>query len=327
MPLNSPTIAVVVVTHNRKALLIRCLESLLTQSWVPDCIYIVDNASTDGTQELLAESEMRHDPRVAYLRLERNEGGAGGFHLGLREAVLDGYDYVWLMDDDCFPETDALAYLVEPLRESTGEIGFVCSHVVWTDGTPHRMNLPRLKLVTGRKVFSERIDEGLLTVPSCSFVSVLISSDAVEACGLPIRQMFIWGDDVEYTTRLTDAGFTGYYAWRSVVVHATVTNVNDDLLSARASQFFKFRFGIRNNLFNVRKRSGFWAFLGQLTKRLVVENIRLLRCRESRRWFAVWTNSCAAISSLTFRPEIEFICDRDRKFPRADGLNLPENGQ
>src|SRR5690606_27933775 len=91
-------------------------------------IYIIDNASTDGTPELLHRMGYTPSPqggtltletpgnqekvKIIHIRLPENTGGAGGFHEGVKRAYNDGYDWIWLMDDDAEPLEDALEKLL-----------------------------------------------------------------------------------------------------------------------------------------------------------------------------------------------------------------------
>ena len=77
------TVAVVVVTYNRAELLTGCLDGLAASQHRPDAVYVVDNASTDRTAEVLAERQGRGDLPLHVITSEHNLGGAGGFHLGL----------------------------------------------------------------------------------------------------------------------------------------------------------------------------------------------------------------------------------------------------
>ena len=107
-------LAVVVVTYNRKDLLVRCLRGVYSQTLPPKTVYIVDNASTDGTYENLQENNLLSHPviNVKYLHLEQNCGGAGGFYNGLKAAHEEGgYDGYVLMDDDGLPDKDELKYI------------------------------------------------------------------------------------------------------------------------------------------------------------------------------------------------------------------------
>ena len=105
------TVAVVVVTYNRADLLGRMLDGLAAQTHRPDAVYIVDNASTDHTREVLGRWHGGDLP-LEVTHNDDNLGGAGGFHLGLRRAYADGFDRIWLMDDDVVPAPDCLAVLM-----------------------------------------------------------------------------------------------------------------------------------------------------------------------------------------------------------------------
>ncbi|HNS25876.1 MAG TPA: glycosyltransferase, partial [Methanobacteriaceae archaeon] len=117
------TVCAVVVTYNRRELLIECLDALRNQTRPVDAVYLVDNASTDDTPELLLEKGYldlvpetgeeawertlkRDDLVVHYLRLSHNQGGSGGFHQGVKRAYQQGYQWLWLMDDDARPQED-----------------------------------------------------------------------------------------------------------------------------------------------------------------------------------------------------------------------------
>ena len=101
--------AAVIVTYNRKAMLQRCLRALCTQTaGVPE-LWVIDNASTDGTAELVAQLNL---PTMHYYNTGKNLGGAGGFACGIQQAACSGAEYLWIMDDDCLPEPDALQQLL-----------------------------------------------------------------------------------------------------------------------------------------------------------------------------------------------------------------------
>jgi rhamnopyranosyl-N-acetylglucosaminyl-diphospho-decaprenol beta-1,3/1,4-galactofuranosyltransferase len=99
-----PRIVAVVVTFNRLALVRRLLERLASVPPI-DEVVVVDNASTDGTAELLAGEYSD----LEVLRLETNTGGAGGFAAGIERALTLEPDLVWLLDDDTVPTDDGAA--------------------------------------------------------------------------------------------------------------------------------------------------------------------------------------------------------------------------
>ena len=102
-------IATIVVTYNRKELLLECLEHLFDQSYGSDII-VVDNNSDDGTEEALRE--LIEKKKIQYINTGANLGGAGGFQYGIKYATESGYDYLWIMDDDSMPTSNALEELL-----------------------------------------------------------------------------------------------------------------------------------------------------------------------------------------------------------------------
>src|SRR5258708_37508271 len=75
--------AAVLVTYNRKELLVEALTALRAQTRPADTVIVVDNASTDGTADLVRE----RFAEVELLERTRNLGGAGGFAAGIGRAL------------------------------------------------------------------------------------------------------------------------------------------------------------------------------------------------------------------------------------------------
>ena len=101
--------AALIVTYNRKNLLKECIEAL-TCSETPCDIFVIDNASTDGTQE--AMQDFVDQGVIAYHNTGANLGGAGGFNFALKTALKRDYEYFWIMDDDCIVQPDSLTQLM-----------------------------------------------------------------------------------------------------------------------------------------------------------------------------------------------------------------------
>ena len=117
-------IAAVIVTYNRKKMLLDCLEAIRNQTFKPATVYIVDNASTDGTEDFLRQNgfidtgciKVVGGIGIEYIKLKQNTGGAGGFYTGMKTANESGrFDGLWVMDDDGVPDKDCLKYLVEDM--------------------------------------------------------------------------------------------------------------------------------------------------------------------------------------------------------------------
>ena len=103
-------VAAVIVTYNRKELLKECIEALLKQNYKKCDVLVIDNASTDGTKSYI--EELLKNKRVIYKNTGANLGGAGGFNYGMKEAYNLGYEYIWVMDDDCIVHNDSLEELL-----------------------------------------------------------------------------------------------------------------------------------------------------------------------------------------------------------------------
>ena len=241
--MSSPaSVTAVVVTYNRKDLLREALAALFAQERPVDRILVVDNASTDGTAEMIRGE---YADRVDLLAMPDNQGGAGGFHEGMKQAYADGADWVWLMDDDTLPRPDALAKLLEAPARTDREPLLLYSKAVWTDGSLHPMNYPGFERHRA-ELMVKAAERGLMPLRTATFVSLLVSRKAIDRYGLPLKRFFIWSDDIEYTARvmLRDAG---YFVPESVVVHKTKTPYT--AISTSGDRFY---FHIRNTLYMLR---------------------------------------------------------------------------
>ena len=227
-------IATVVVTYNRKELLLECIDAILSQTYSPEKIIIIDNASTDGTRQALDERGYISDTRIDYRCMETNLGGAGGFYEGIRIAWEIDPEWIWIMDDDTIPERNCLKNLVNNTQNSAN-VSFLASCVRSIGGEP--MNVPTLDdtpAANGYPDWYMNLEKNLVKINSATFVSIMINKMAVDICGLPCSHFFLWGDDTEYTRRLVKHFGPAYLVGGSWVCHKrkdakslNVRNIND----------------------------------------------------------------------------------------------------
>ena len=258
-------VQVVVVTYNRKQLLVECLEALARQTLPPERVIVVDNASTDGSEAHVAASGVGARLPLTWLRLRRNGGGSEGFHYGVREALRVPSEWIWLMDDDCEPAGDALERLLRSPRAQDASTAALVPVVRTADGEPlpmHRGHItPRL---VRAPIVALTEEDGETECDFASFVGPLFRTEAVRAMGLPLREAFIRFEDLEYSARLRRHGRM-WLVPESLVVHKEAVPVTgSDLRTlwrdfARPTRFedqWKNVYGSRNVIFAGR-RHGF----------------------------------------------------------------------
>ena len=292
------TVAAVVVTFNRLEKLKTVLSSIESQTFPVDKLLIIDNASTDGTGEYLATLSTPLDHTV--VTLTENTGGAGGFAEGMLRGYTAGADFVWIMDDDCYPEPDALAALVRGFDESVAELGgdvpFACSVVKYTDGSICEMNNPVPTWDWGRLLVKGQRN---VMVTACSFVSVLIPRWVIAQYGLPYRPYFIWFDDREYTLRITQV-CPGVQVLDSHVIHDMGDNKGVNFSMVTTQSLWKFAHGVRNEASYQLHHRGLLYYL-EFGARLQVSLHRgriplRLRGALGRKW----------LEGIRFNPKVEY---------------------
>lgn len=241
------TVGILIVTFNRLNLLQEEIFSIRNQTYKDFQIIVVDNSSTDGTADWLAQQ------RDIITITQENLGGAGGFYTGLKYITENKYKYCWLMDDDVECTSTSLQELVSAAQQYPNS-GFFCSRVFGKDGS--LMNVPSIddRIIENKySCWLEKIDECMIKVKSATFVSVLIPIDRVIEIGLPIKEFFIWGDDSEYTKRLSSVAEC-FLVYKSIVIHKRNSQQTLDFMTesnpARLNNYF---YLLRNMFYNVRK--------------------------------------------------------------------------
>lgn len=242
------SVVTIIVTYNRKNLLIECIDSLQGQKTNTSLdIYIIDNASTDGTKAAL--QEYIDNGAIKYFNTGTNLGGAGGFEFGIRQAAKNNYDYVWIMDDDTIPTCDALNKLLKA-AERIGTFGFLSSQALWTDGSICTMNVQRKNIF--QKLNLKEFEHNIIPVEYATFVSLFVPMTIVREIGAPIGEFFIWGDDWEYTRRISKK-YKSYVVTGSKVIHKTGTNIGCDISDDIPERISRYKYAFRNDAYIARQ--------------------------------------------------------------------------
>lgn len=191
-------IAAVVVTFNRLQLLRECIEALRNQTHKLDEIIIVNNSSTDGTLDWLNEQK---DLTVI---TQENSGSAGGQYTGIKTAYEKDYDWIWCMDDDCVPSSNAIEELIKNIQPDTVLNCLVLSK------TNSDLLAFGLYDISDRVFYTSLMQIGeKKTIDYASlFNGTLLPASLIKQIGFPIKELFIKGEEIEYFHRIKKNGYS-----------------------------------------------------------------------------------------------------------------------
>ncbi len=220
-------IAVIVVTYNRIELLKNCIRAIRNQSFNDFDIIVVNNDSTDGTNDWLM---FQNDIEII---TQKNIGGSGGFHNGIGYAYEKGYDFFWIMDDDGVPNNDCLEKLL-----TTAQKGFhyVAPNLITFDGKNHFENITKS-------------DERVISHIGGPFNAILLSRILISKVGLPNIYYFIWGDEYEFVNRVKENYFFTALV-KDAIHHHKLTEENPKVVESRI--YYK----VRNMIWSARLNKG-----------------------------------------------------------------------
>lgn len=175
-------IACVIPTYNNYDSLVLTLENILGQSRPPDIVFVIDNASTDDTAKIKDRF-----PGVKHVRLGENQGSAGGYCEGIKLAS-EVSDLIFLSDDDNLYQVDALDQLEKGLLQLGNAVSMGAVRCAWE---------------TFAGTAPEEVENALWS-------GSLVKSGVVRNIGLPMKEFFLYSEDVEYFSRMRTQGFAVY---------------------------------------------------------------------------------------------------------------------
>lgn len=288
-------ISAIVVTYNRLFLLKECIEAIRAQTRKVDEIIVVNNSSTDGTLEWL---QSQSDLTVV---TQKNSGGAGGFNTGMKLAYKNGHDWLWVMDDDCIPYSDSLEKLVRHIH-LIPNIAYLGSKII--DKNNDFTNIPSIDFggkSSNSLNWGSYIELSIIKINRATFVSLLINSSVVKKCGFPIKDLFIWGDDTEFTLRLAKS-FPAFLVGDSIVKHKCDSQnwgIDNEFNPDRVARY---RFHYRNRIFIIRKSSSLNFIINEFI--LIIKMFLKLLFRNQIKKIILMIR--ALVEGLFFNPKIEY---------------------
>jgi GT2 family glycosyltransferase len=217
-----PRVGIVLLNWNGYSDTRRCLDSLATATYLHRTIYVADNGSTDDSADRLT-ADCARDGHV-FLRNGENLGFSAGCNRAIRRALVDGCDYVLLLNNDCIPSELGFIEPMVALAASDGRIGLVGGKLRrWPDRGILWGTGGWIRWAGERYIGSGEPDRGQYdAVAERGFLSgalMLIRREVLERVGLLPEEYFFGHEDWEYGLRVRRAGYRLMYQPAAVVYH------------------------------------------------------------------------------------------------------------
>lgn len=215
-------VGIVICNYNREDQVLECIQCILESSFRDYDLYVVDNASTDGSVKAIRERY----PQVTLLVNEENKGGSGGFNHGLREAYAKGYPYLMCVDNDAMLDENAVGNLYHFL-ETHPEVGMAGSKVYHLEAPDYIQQFGQVidfeHFCTEVPHLNQYEDGSMpeyLYVDSVAACSLMIRRTTIDKIGFMPEENFLYWDDTEWCHRCNLAGMKVASVGTSKALHA-----------------------------------------------------------------------------------------------------------
>jgi GT2 family glycosyltransferase len=212
----TPLVAVVILNWNGRRWLAPCLDSVSASEYTNIRVYLVDNGSSDGSQEVVRERY----PGVTLIQNHRNLGVAEGFNVGARQALRQGADYIALLNEDVKVEPGWLGPLIKA-AQADQTIG-VLSPIHWDyEGTEldHHFH----ELLLEQTPYEEDLRKGPLPpkyeTDRVIGAAMVMSRPAVQRVGLFDPLYFMYHEETDFCRRARYHGFRPAVVTGSRIFH------------------------------------------------------------------------------------------------------------
>ena len=218
-----PHVTAVTLNWNRPDDTLDCLASLQQQTYPNLHLLVVDNGSTDDS---VARIQAKF-PQVTLLAHPHNSGFAQGNNLGIREALAQGADYIFCLNNDTWLASDAIERLVQAASQTQALLSPIiyyaeAGQLVWSLGG--RFNR---WLLEAHEIGRGKLDEGqwpeLIDVDFIPACGLLMPRPMLDEVGLFDEQFFMYYEDLDFCRRVRQAGWpirtlTSAKMWHKVSV-------------------------------------------------------------------------------------------------------------
>ncbi|MCR1901925.1 glycosyltransferase family 2 protein [Ligilactobacillus apodemi] len=267
-------VCVVLVTYNRLPCLKKVLQGIKAQNHQVAQIFIFDNDSSDGTNEYLKENgfqiitnsselaNVSNDQFGICFRSSENLGGAGGFANAIKMAKELESDYLWIMDDDVYPEPDCLEILLDkmekkhvqaviPSRNDENYQDLVCLNIDFAD-------FRKFWTWWRKQPAKYPLDKDQYFVSDMPFEGPLLQTELVRKIGEPDQGFFLEYDDSDYAQRILKHSKI-VYATNAILHRQLAKKTATNATKKKEPYSWRMYYTLRNNIIFDRRYGKNWA--------------------------------------------------------------------
>ncbi len=284
------SVGIIIVNYNGFEDTMDCISSLGNLRYENKKIYVVDNNSPDKSGKLLKNTiNSIKNLEIEFIQLEQNIGFAGGNNIAIKQAINEGFDCVWLLNNDTVVDDVSLDTLVDTMEDNdkVGIVGskiyFFGSNKIWFAGG--NVNIFG---ISSHRGYCEDDSKGMLYrntevtgyITGCS---LLIKSEVIQEVGYLDEQFFLYYEDTEFNLRAKKKGWSILFEPKSLVWHKVSASTKSEFHDHAPVLDY---YDIRNHIIFINKT---YSHIGKLLPYLGVvykfikKHIRLIVRSESRK--------------------------------------------
>jgi len=250
-----PKVFIIILNWNGLRDTLECLKSVFKLDYENFEVVVVDNGSVDNSVKII---EIDY-PKVKLIRNEENLGFAGGNNVGIKHALDQGAEYVWLLNNDTIVEADALTNMLKETERdpkigiagskiyyysSSNKIWFAGATIDWSRGISDHIGMDETDI--GQYDYVKE----MARVTGCS---MLVKKDVCDRVGIFDEDFFLYVEEVDWCVRARKAGFKCIFVPSSVVHHKASASV---LKIGIWNKVFSY-YNTRNFLYMIKKSFNF----------------------------------------------------------------------
>lgn len=269
------SVCVVLVTYNRQKCLAKVIHGLKNQTYPIGRIFIFDNASTDNTEEFLEScnfkiidnksdiNSLTEDDKLVVYKNDQNLGGSGGFANAIKLATKFAYNYLWIMDDDVFPEKECLATMFKVMNQANTKAvipnrtdeNYKDNVITGVDFSSVMKYTPYAR----KEIMSGPITKDYYYVADMAFEGPLLETDLIRKIGNPDDGFFLEYDDSDYAQRIQKFSKIAFAS--RATLHRQLAKKNDTTFvfkGKRDRYNWRSYYTLRNNIVFERRYGKNW---------------------------------------------------------------------